>query len=195
MPDYSKAKLYSIRSHHTEDIYIGSTCHKLSHRLYGHRKKYEYYKNGKYHYVSSFEIIKYPDNYIELIRAVPCANKQELHKLEGHEIRSNKCVNKHIAGRKKAEYRTDNKEKIKKYYLNNRDHINQNSKNRYQDNKTHLKELQIKNYKKKKDIRQCLCGGKYNCGNKFQRDTHSRSKKHQKYISDFYNRLSTHLTQ
>lgn len=29
MPDYNKGKIYSLRSHQTNDIYIGSTCQKL----------------------------------------------------------------------------------------------------------------------------------------------------------------------
>ena len=104
MPDYSKAKLYAIRSHQTEDIYIGSSCVRLSKRLHVHRSYYKRYKEGRSSkYTTSYEIIKHPDHYIELLRAVPCTNKEELHKLEGQEIRKRNCVNKNIPGRTREE--------------------------------------------------------------------------------------------
>ena len=124
MPDYTKAKLYALRSRLTDDIYIGSTCSPLSKRLWGHRKHYRMYGNKKYHYLTSFEILKHPDHYIELLRAVPCATKEELMKLEGDEIRATACVNKRIEGRTNKQYYEDNKERLletaKEYYQNNK---------------------------------------------------------------------------
>ena len=169
MLDYSKAKLYAIRSHQTEDIYIGSSCSELSKRLHDHRKHYKVFKRGKRPYITSFEIIKHPDNYIELIRAVPCTNKEQLHKLEGDEIRKRNCVNKFIPGRTKQQYYEDNKENIlikKKQY-----HI------------------------ETKDIRNCLCGSSYNCGSKYRSNKHYASERHKSYVKDFYTRLNEQLTQ
>ncbi|MEG7772332.1 hypothetical protein U2088_15460, partial [Listeria monocytogenes] len=64
----------------------------------------------KYHYVSSYEIVKFDDCYIELVELFPCGSKIELQKREGEIIRqTEKCVNKRIDGRTRAEYNQDNK--------------------------------------------------------------------------------------
>jgi len=185
MLDYSKAKLYAIRSHKTEDIYIGSSCSQLAKRLHGHRKDYESFKKGRGRsYITSFEIIKHPDHYIELIRAVPCSSKEELHKLEGDEIRSTRCVNKSIPGRTSKQYYRDNRadklQKVKQYHIENREKI-----------LAKKKQYRIE----KKDIRNCLCGGSYNCAEKRETNRHCGSERHKSYVKDFYTRLNEQLTQ
>jgi hypothetical protein len=112
MPDYSKGKIYSIRSHQTDDIYIGSTVTTLSLRLSEHKSKY------KHNILSSAsrELLKYDDVYIELIEEYPCDNKEQLNKREGEHIRNNKCVNKVIAGRTQKEYNEEHKEEIKTWF-------------------------------------------------------------------------------
>ena len=57
-------RVYSIRSHQTIDIYIGSTTQTLSQRLTDHKR---YYTNGHTNYITSLEILKYEDAYIELL--------------------------------------------------------------------------------------------------------------------------------
>ena len=94
MPDYQQSKLYSLRSYQTDDIFIGSTTQNLSMRMVSLRRNYQKYLDGKCPYNTSFELLKYPDVYIELIKNVPCKNKEELAKLEGLEIRNRECVNK-----------------------------------------------------------------------------------------------------
>jgi len=96
--DYTKSKIYALRSYQTDNIYIGSTCMPLSKRLYFHKRK----SNKS----TSKEITKFDDCYIELIKDCPCDNKEQLRKFEGEEIRKNKniCVNKNIAGRTQKEY-------------------------------------------------------------------------------------------
>ena len=114
MPDYTKSKLYSLRSHMTDKIYIGSTTQALSARLRNHKLDLLKYNDNKYHYVTSFEIVKFDDCYIELIKSCPCSSKEELHKLEGEEIRNSKnAVNKNIPARTIQEYNHDNKDTIK----------------------------------------------------------------------------------
>ena len=108
MVNYKNSKIYTIRSHHTDKIYIGSTANELRKRLYQHKKNYKYYLNGRYNYVSSFEIVKYDDAYIELYEYYECNNKVELLKREGELIRELDCVNKVIPG-------TTNKESCKEY--------------------------------------------------------------------------------
>jgi hypothetical protein len=139
---YANGKIYCLRSHQTDDIYIGSSTQLLYKRLYQHKKE-------KYN-----DLAKYDDVYIELIEEYPCNNKMELFKKEGEHIRANDCVNKFIAGRtakewyidnrdeilqKDKQYRIDNRNKIlenqKQFYIDNRDKILQNQKQYYIDNR------------------------------------------------------------
>lgn len=103
MSNYQNGKIYSIRSHQTEQIYIGSTTQSLASRLAQHRTQ----KN------TSQIILQYPDAYIELIELFPCNTKEELNKKEGEHIRLNNCVNRCVAGRNPKEYKEDNKEQVK----------------------------------------------------------------------------------
>ena len=173
MPNYNNGKIYSIRSHQTDQIYIGSTTQPLCKRLYGHRQKYKLYKNtgncGR-SYMTSFEILQYDDHYIELIEECPCDTRQQLCRREGQIIRASECVNKHIAGRTKKQYQQDNKDKIceykKQYYQDNKDEllvknkqyregnkekINAKKKQYYEDNKDELLVKKKQYYENNKD--------------------------------------------
>ena len=114
MVNYGNGKVYKIWSPSTEQIYIGSTTQRLSKRLSSHLNQYKRCKDGIGNYVSSFEILKYDDYKIELIKECPCENKEQLHKLEGEYIREHKdaCVNRLVAGRTKKQYKQDNKEQL-----------------------------------------------------------------------------------
>jgi hypothetical protein len=106
-------RVYSIRSHQTSDIYIGSTTQILCKRLSDHRRTYKSYLNGICGYVSSYEILPYEDAYIELIFEGEFESKYALMKKEGEYIREMDCVNKVIPGRTKQEYRDEHKDKAK----------------------------------------------------------------------------------
>jgi hypothetical protein len=156
MPDYTKGKIYAIRSHQTEEVYIGSSVQTLCVRLAGHRRSYNHYMNGDNHYVTSFDILKYGDAYIELIEHHSCLCKEELHKREGQLIRETpNCVNKHIAGRTNKEYNEDNKDKIKQaskqYRDENKDRLNQQSRQYYEDNKDKIAQQQKQYCENNKD--------------------------------------------
>ncbi len=152
MPNYNNGKIYSIRSHQTEQIYIGSTTQPLSKRLYEHRQKYRRYKNtGKGGYITSFEILQHEDHYIELVEDCPCDTRQQLVRREGQVIREYNCVNKLIAGRTKKQYREDNKDKIKQYCEDNKDKIKQYKKQHYQKNKEKYLETGRQHYQKNKE--------------------------------------------
>ena len=159
MPDYSKGKIYSIRSHQTDDIYIGSTTQSLYERLRGHTRDFNCWKNGEHHYVSSYEILKYDDAYIELIEEHPCQNKDQLRKKEGETIRANDCVNKVIPGRTQKEYREENKEELnkisKKYYEEHKEEMLKKNKEYREDNKEEIRK-QRKKYREdnKEEIRK-----------------------------------------
>lgn len=98
--DYKNGKIYGIYSYQTDKVYIGSTCSRLCKRLYQHRADYNRFNNGKYRFVSSFDILQYDDHYIELVEEFPCENSMQLRKREGEIIRSTEnCINKYVAGR------------------------------------------------------------------------------------------------
>ena len=117
--EFQNGKIYTIRSFQTEKYYIGSTNHKtLSQRLSKHKGNYrEWLKDKDSCYITSFEILKYDDCYIELLELYPCNLKAELRKREGELVRLNKdsLVNNNIPGRTRKQFRIDHKEKIKEY--------------------------------------------------------------------------------
>ena len=137
--------VYAVRSYQTDDIYIGSTLGALRQRLYTHKRDLKRYNAGKYEYVSSYEIVKFEDAFIELVNKYDNVNKMELHKYEGETIRNTKCVNKRIPGQTRKEYRETNKDKIKEqnkqYYETHKEEMKQY----YETNKDNIKE-QTKKY-------------------------------------------------
>lgn len=154
---YQKGKIYTIRSSQTDKYYIGSTCNKLYKRLGQHKQNYKNYVGGTYHFVSSFDIVKFDDCYIELLEDFKCDNKEQLNKREGELIRQlkNDIVNKVIAGRTKKEWENDNKDKLKaqfkNYYENNKDEKLKSFKKYYENNKEYLTNYNKSYYEKNKE--------------------------------------------
>ena len=210
MPNYQKGKIYTIRSLQCDNYYIGSTIQKLSDRLAGHKRDLEKWKNKKYHYVTSFEILKYDDCYIELLEGYPCNNRDELRQYEGQKIREfkNEIVNKYIAGRTRKEYDNDNKEHIakrdkeyreknkeelalkksirdKKKYAENKEEIQKANKISYNKHKEQRlkdrKEYREKNKDKITELIICECGGSSQKKNLYR---HKKTKKHIEYIEN-----------
>jgi len=148
---YAKGKIYAIRSLQTTKYYIGSTCLELHKRLYSHKQNYKGFVNNKDKYMSSFEIIKYDDCYIELIEYFPCKTKAELRRREGELQREkkNEIVNRNIAGRICKEWCADNNDLRKvsndKYYQNHKEEIKERTKIYYENNKEKRKQ-QMKLY-------------------------------------------------
>jgi len=187
MNKYTGGKIYCIRSHQTADIYIGSTYEPLKVRLHGHVRHYRSWKKGKYHYVTSYRLLKYTDYYIELLETFPCNSKEELCRREGQLIRENPCVNKCIAGRTVKEYYQDNKDEIlekkKQYQQDNKESIVVYKKQYYQENKDEILVKRKKHYQENKDKilvkrnvkHDCECGGKYTNSS---RAKHFKTKKH-----------------
>lgn len=97
---YKNAKLYAIRSHKTDRFYIGSTTQALSKRLGNHVSAYKTHLNGHGYYMTSYEILKHGDAYIELLEDFACENKEQLLKREGELIRAHQdvVVNKLVPG-------------------------------------------------------------------------------------------------
>jgi len=196
MVNYKNGKIYALRSHQTEQVYVGSTTQSLAKRKGQHRNNYKDYLKGKYPFISSFELCQYDDMYIELIEEYPCDNKAQLERKEGQWIRKMKiCCNKHIAGRTKKEYYEDNKEKrkeycennkekirekTKEYYENNREKIREKYKEHYEDNKEKIREKAKEYYENNREKIQCECGS---IVTKNYLNRHKRTLKHQAWVS------------
>jgi hypothetical protein len=154
---YHTSKIYKISSPQTDKFYIGSTTHKLNIRLQSHISQYKRYLEKKYGYTTSYEVVKFNDAVIELIKDVKCENKKELHKIEGEFIKEyhDRILNKFVAGRTLKEWRNVNKEKIsenaKEYYEDNKDIFKEKNKEYRKNNKEKIKE-------QKKKLYDCLCG-------------------------------------
>jgi hypothetical protein len=186
MKDYSKAKIYSIRSAQTDKVYIGSTVETLARRLAVHRSYYKTWDKNKKYY-TSFELLKYPDHYIELIENYPCDGVEELERHEGEITRATpNYVNKVIARRTRQEYRRDNIEHIRQrdrnYQQVHKDELSQYNK-QYQEINRATIQLKKKEYRQDhsehiKQKHECLCGGSYTT---YHISRHNQSKKHQDY--------------
>ena len=180
---YANAKIYCIRSYQTDQMYIGSTCDDLSKRLSSHRSKYKRWNTGKTKiYVTSFEIIKHGDAYIELLEHYPCGDKYELTAREGHWIRRCRVAcNKRIAGRTDAEYYQDHKEELKayqnQYYKDHKQEAAAYRKQHYQDNKQEEAAYKKQYYQANKDKYVCYeC--EYRCNQNGNLTKHRKTKKH-----------------
>ena len=187
--NYDRGKIYKITCNVTGKIYVGSTTEpSLARRLVGHKSSYNSYLKGKKNYITSIEIIKNGNYFIELICNAYCNSKDELNAIEGEYIRKIKCVNKYVAGRSQTQYYLDNsdkiKEQVKKYQNENEDTIKVRKNQYYKDNedkiKNKSKKYQEVNADKLKQKINCECGGKHTYSHK---SNHLKSLKHQKYLN------------
>jgi hypothetical protein len=94
--------IYKITSQSTNKIYIGSTRKDIKHRFKQHQLSYDIAVGKKQLYISSFEILKYGDAKIELIKNVDC-KPDELVQIEKQEILKNHdiVVNKNLTAKSK----------------------------------------------------------------------------------------------
>jgi len=138
MVNYNNAKIYALRSNQTEDIYIGKTCESLSSRMSKHRSHFKSKDTRQYY--TAYELLKYEDCYIELIKECPCENVEELKQIEGKSIREMNCVNKRIENRTAKEWREDNKDRLKQYKQDRKEHYRKIGKEWREKNKDKVKE-------------------------------------------------------
>jgi hypothetical protein len=152
---YQNGKIYKIVDNTNGNIYIGSTCKKLCQRIAQHRASYKTYLDGKTDYMTSYDIIENAYFDIILIENYPCDTKEQLHARERFYIETNNCLNKYIPTRNRAEYREDNKDKIKKYLTeyreDNKEKIKEQTKKYYDANKDKLLEQKQEYRKENKD--------------------------------------------
>lgn len=163
MPDYKNGKIYAIKSKETDKIYIGSTCSSLKNRMCSHKSNWKKINGGGIVRTgTSCEILKYSDAFIELIEEFPCNSKKELLDREGEIIKNTpNCVNTQIQGRTMAQYREDNKEKLKQYsvdyYYKNKEMLINKYKEWYNSEKG-VEYRQRHNEKRKEKVICSICG-------------------------------------
>ena len=176
--DYKNGKIYCIRNHINDKIYVGSTCQSLSKRMAYHRQ--DCMKSNRYNtliYKMMSDLGR--DNfYIELIEEYPCENPNQLTRREGELMRELKAsLNQVIAGRTIEEYRVEcadkikqtkaisdkkyaekNKERIKEYQnnycLRNRQRILENVRNYTEEQKEEKRRRDRERYHRKKAEKQ-----------------------------------------
>ena len=176
MVNYSNTKIYKIWSLKGDNIYVGATTKQyLSQRMDEHRREYKRWLKGNCKNVTSyilFEEYGLEHCQIELLEAKACESKDEQTKLEGHYIRTLKCINKVIPDRKTLEYLETNREVLnensKKYREEHQEEINErqrlnraqnkeilNAKSRQHraENKDKINEQKRQYYEKNKDVK------------------------------------------
>lgn len=188
-----------------DNTYIGSTILSLNERLNYHHSNYKAYLDGKYHYVTSYEVIK-DEHTIELLYEGEFETETHLHRMEGEYQRKIDCVNKCIAGRTQQEWYQDNHEKILEYHKQYRqDHSEKILEYIKQYNQTHKEEINKKaklyRHEHKEEISEkskqkyqehkeeilekakqkftCICGSVCRIEDKAR---HKRSKKHKDFL-------------
>ena len=120
---YNLAKIYAIHCDSNDDfIYVGSTSkHYLCSRLAEHKSNYKkFLAGGVVSKCSSYKIFDYfgvANCKIKLLENVNCETRKELAEREAFHIKNNTCVNKYVP------YSTaeEKKERISKYYQDNRE--------------------------------------------------------------------------
>ena len=93
--NYNNAKVYTIRSHNSDKVFIGATTQNLSKRFADHNTKYRKFLKGTYKKnMKAFEVIKLGNCYIELLQKYPnCSCIEELTQYANEHMRKTKCVN------------------------------------------------------------------------------------------------------
>ena len=87
-------KIYKIVSNECDKVYIGSTFQNINIRFSKHKHDLKRWRDGRFRYVSSFEIIgKYPDAQIIELSSYDNISKKQLLKYEDEFIKNNNTVN------------------------------------------------------------------------------------------------------
>ena len=154
--DYKNGKIYCIRNHLTDDIYVGSTCEKfLSKRMVKHRSSMNNERDKKILLYQKMNDLGVENFYIELIESYPCENNDQLRAREQHYIREMATLNKRVEGRTIEEWKEDNKEYMKewkqKYYQEKKEEIKEKAKKYREENPDKLKQKSKEYYEKNKE--------------------------------------------
>jgi len=184
-------RIYKIyRDADKKTVYIGSTFKTLCIRFSNHKSKFKRYLNGKCPFVSSFDIVKFNDADIHLIKEVEVKDKNELRQIEDDFITIYNDLGFNIINIRRA-FTTQNekKEYFKQYYKQYCEQHKEQHKEYYEQHKEEQKEQNKEYYEqhkeeinmKRKQKFNCACGGKFT---KASASTHTRSVKHITYINN-----------
>ena len=128
--EYTNGKIYQILNNVNDEVYVGSTTQPLGKRLYKHQHGS---KNRDNLINKLIREIGEDSIYIELIETYPCNSKEELY--------ARGTLNKKIEGRTSKEWFEGNKDILKQYRENNKEHIKEVKKQYYETNKDNLKNI------------------------------------------------------
>lgn len=168
------ARIYCIKSPQTEEVYVGSTVNELVVRMYNHKKDYKRYLNDLHPYMTSFDIVKYPDAYIELLEERTFETKEDRYICERKWIQEIKSCNKYMPY-KSPEEKSAWCQEYRDTHIEERVAYDKIYREKNKD--------RIKQQKFEKHI--CECGGKYITQNK------SRHMNTPKHIDFIHHRLQT----
>ena len=153
-----KGIIYKIECNETNEVYYGSTQQSLKKRIEGHQRAHKRWKEGKYHFVTSFDIMDRGNYSYSLIETVECKDIKQLEARERYYIENNECINKYVPGRTTKEYYKDNKDVRlhyqKDYYVANIDKIKEQKKAYNEANKEQKKEYNKQRYLKQKQLKE-----------------------------------------
>ena len=156
---YENGKIYTIRNHTDDEIYVGSTCLPLSKRLYNHKLLCKHNRCNMKIYDHVDKLGGWDNFFIELHENYPCETKNELLRREGQVQRELKAsLNKRIAGRTYNEWHEENRATIqvnqKNYREANREKLTEQSRQYWEKNRETLKEnMKLHQQKNKEAIR------------------------------------------
>ena len=177
--NYQNGKIYCVRNHVDDDMYVGSSCQPLSKRMAWHRDARK--KEAKKHYkiYQKMNTLGVENFYIELIENYPCEHVEQLTRREGELIRELKpSLNKRVEGRTEKEWREDNKEKLKR---DKKERAQNNSEKVLEYSKRYRVENNDEIKRKAKNIDICECGKSFQ---HTSRARHQRSQHHQNFINN-----------
>ena len=132
--DYSSGKIYAIIDNTSDAVYIGSTKKTLELRLKHHTST---------RCCSSRVIIDNGDYRIQVLEDYPCETRDQLRWREQYwlelipNINQNRAINtREDTKRKDNEYNKNHAGRYKEWKENNRDHVKEYAKDRYQYHRT-----------------------------------------------------------
>ena len=92
-------RIYRISAPTFDRCYVGSTRTTISARLGRHRRDHRGFLRGKYHYVSSFEVLEHPDATIDLLEETEFHDIQQFREREAYWIQRLPSCNRSTPGR------------------------------------------------------------------------------------------------
>lgn len=167
MVNYNDGKVYCIRNHVDDEVYVGSTCQLLSNRMGCHRKRCrDGYSGRLYDHMRAVGVEHF---YVELIESCKdCETKEELVARERHHMREIGTLNRNVPGAfdevggKKEYFKREgkiryaknpepNKQRAREWYQENKDRALVSSRKWVENNMERVKEYKHSWYESNKD--------------------------------------------